>query len=380
MDQANRSGGSTEPDEQTQSPQQRCLPPRSEDTGHPAPNPVMALDVMTHPQAERADRAAQWAQAHRAELVERIARAVRADGTIQPLHGLYLSRSSKPLEALHGVLEPSVCVIAQGSKEVLLGESRYRYDPLHYLLATVELPRISQVLDASKERPYLSLRLELTPALVGAVMADAGLSSPPPGPADVRAISVSPLDANLLDAIVRLVRLLDSPAEARVLLPLITREIVYRLLLGEQGGQLRHLALLGGYTPRIARAIERLRQDFDQPLRIEQLARELGMSVSGLHHHFKAVTALSPLQFQKRLRLLEARHLMLDEDLDAARAAYRVGYHDASHFNREYKSLFGVPPMRDVHRLRAQDKLSTSTINSVRNNARFDADQASAAG
>jgi AraC-like DNA-binding protein len=251
------------------------------------------------------------------------------------------------------VLEPSLCVIAQGSKEVLLGESRYRYDPAHYLLATVELPYVSQVLEASKERPYLSLRLELAPALVSAVMLEAGHSSPP-GPADVRmrAIDVSPLDVNLLDAIVRLVRLLDSPAEARVLMPLITREIIYRLLVGEQGGRLRHLALLGGYTPHIARAVERLRQDFDQPLRIGQLARELGMSVSGLHHHFKAVTAMSPLQYQKRLRLLEARRLLLGEDLDAARAAYRVGYQNASHFNREYKSLFGVPPMRDVQRQR----------------------------
>ena len=170
----------------------------------------------------------------------------------------------------------------------------------------------------------------------------------------MRAIDVSPLDANLLDAFVRLVRLLDSPAEARVLLPLITREIVYRLLMGEQGARLRHLAMLGGYTPHIARAVERLRQDFDQPLRVEQLAHELGMSVSGFHHHFKAVTALSPLQFQKQLRLQEARRLMLGEDLDAASAAYRVGYQDASHFNREYKSLFGVPPMRDVQRLREE--------------------------
>src|SRR5207245_1437766 len=170
--------------------------------------------------------------------------------------------------------------------------------------------------------------------------------------AEVRAIDVSPLDGNLLDAVVRLVRLLDAPAEAPVLRPLITREIIYRLLMGEQGARLRHMAILGGYTSHIARAIERLRHDFDQPLRIEQLARELGMSVSVFHHHFKAVTALSPLQFQKRLRLLEARRLMLGEDLDAASAAYRVGYHDASHFNREYKSLFGVPPMPDVQPLR----------------------------
>jgi AraC-like DNA-binding protein len=167
-----------------------------------------------------------------------------------------------------------------------------------------------------------------------------------------RAIDVSPVDGHLLDAVVRLTRLLSSPDEALVLLPLITREIIYRLLRGEQGARLRHLAILGGYTPHIARVVARLRQDFDQPLRIESLARELGMSVSAFHHHFKAVTALSPLQFQKRLRLQEARRLMLSEDLDAASAAYRVGYRDASHFNREYKSFFGIPPVRDVQRLR----------------------------
>src|SRR3989440_9673522 len=219
------------------------------------------------------------------------------------------------------------------------------------------MPRVSQVLEASKERPYLSLRLELAPTLVGSVMVEAGHPSPP-GHADVRAIDVSPLDVNLLDAVVRLVRLLDSPAEARVLQPLITREIIYWLLVGEQGARLRHLALLGGYTSHIARAVDRLRQDFDQPLRIEDIARELGMSVSGFHHHFKAVTAMSPLQFQKQLRLQEARRLMLGEDLDAARAAYRVGYRDASHSNREYKSLFGAPPIRDVHQLR---EATTST-------------------
>ncbi|MGZ3667337.1 MAG: AraC family transcriptional regulator [Ktedonobacterales bacterium] len=344
---------------------------------------ALTLDVLTRQQAERADREAQQVQAHREELVERIARAVRADGTAQPLHGLHLARSSRPLEPLHSVVEPSLCVIAQGSKEVLLGESRYRYDPAHYLLATVELPRVSQVLEASREQPYLSLRLDLAPALVSSVLVEAGYSShsSPPGPADMRAIAVSPVDVHLLDATVRLVRLLDSPADACVLLPLVTREIIYRLLIGEQGGRLRHLAFVGGYTPRIARAIERLRQGFDQPLRIEQMARELGMSVSGLHHHFKAVTAMSPLQFQKRLRLLEARRLMLGEDLDAARAAYRVGYRDASHFNREYKSLFGVPPMRDVQRLRARDLTATnSTRNDMRNDATFDTDQASAAG
>ena len=169
----------------------------------------------------------------------------------------------------------------------------------------------------------------------------------------MKAIDVSPLDAGLLDTVVRLVRLLDSLiAEARFLAQLGMREIVYRLLMGEQGGRLSHIAALGGSTHRIVEAIERLRKDFDQPLRIEDVARELGMGVSGFHHHFKAVTAMTPLQFQKQLRLQEARRLMLGEDLDAASAGYRVGYGDASHFTREYKRLFGAPPVRDVEGLR----------------------------
>lgn len=290
--------------------------------------------------------------AYQEELAERIARAIPQDGAMEPLKGLLLSRFSNPTEPLHGVSRPSFCVIAQGSKQVMLGDSLYRYDPAHYLLATVELPVVGQVVEASAERPYLSLRLDLDPALVGSVMVEAGhLSSRNQG--DVRALDVSPLDADLLDATVRLMRLLDTPpAEARVLRPLITREIVYRLLKGEQGNRLRHLALLGGHTDRIAEAVERLRREFNQPLRIESLARELGMSVSGFHHHFKALTAMSPLQFQKQLRLQEARRIMLGENLDAASAGYRVGYDDASQFSREYKRLFGQPPVRDVERLR----------------------------
>jgi AraC-like DNA-binding protein len=302
---------------------------------------------------QQAERQAYRMQANREELIERILHAVPEDGPAQPLEGLHLYRSSLALEPVHSVVKPSFCVIAQGSKQVLLGDSRFRYDPFHYMIFTVELPRVSQILEASRQRPYLSLRLELDPALVGQVMVEAGHSSPPLH-SDVRAMDVSPLDVDLQDAIVRLSRLLDSRAEAPVLLPLITREIIYRLLIGEQGARLRHLAIMGGYTPLIAKATERLRQDFDQTLHIEDLARELGMSVSGFHHHFKAVTSMSPLQFQKQLRLQEARRLMLNEDFDAASAAYRVGYHDASHFNREYKSLFGIPPMHDVHRLRQE--------------------------
>ena len=316
------------------------------------------MDSMHHQQIERETHRA---QASRDELVELITQALREDGTVEPLKGLHLHRSSSPREPLHSVSDPAFCVIAQGSKEIFLSDERYLYDPSHYLLVTAELPLVGHVLDASKERPYLSLRLELDPTLVGSVMVEAGHHSSQNN-ADVRAINVSSLDAGLLDAVVRLVRLLDAHAstEAPFLAPLITREIVYRLWMGEQSDRLRHIAALGGYTPHIARAIERLHQDFDQPLRIEGIARELGMSVSGFHHRFKAVTAMSPLQFQKRLRLQEARRLMLGEGLDAANTAYRVGYNDASHFNREYKSLFGLPPMRDMERLRETARESIS--------------------
>lgn len=294
---------------------------------------------------------AQRLEVSRAELVERIARAMPEDGVDEPLPGLHLGRLSAPLERVHSVLEPSFCVIAQGSKETFVGDTRYQYDPFSYLLATLELPRVSQVLEASQERPYLSLRLELDPTLVSAVLVEAG-QAPPPGSADVSAINVSPLDADLLDAVARLVRLIESPDEAPMLMPLITREIIFRLLKGDQGARLCHLTVSGSHTPSIVRAVERLRADFSEPVRIEELAQELGMSVSSFHQHFKAVTAMSPLQFQKRLRLQEARRLMLGEDLDASSAAYRVGYNNASHFNREYKSMFGEPPMRDVQRLR----------------------------
>jgi AraC-like DNA-binding protein len=292
------------------------------------------------------------AEADREELVERMARAARVDGMVEPLRGLHIHRVSTVTEPVHGVSVPAFCVIAQGSKEIYLGEDYYRYDPAHYLLTTVELPIVIQIGNASKERPYLGLRLDLDPALVGSVMVEAGLPSPR-GQAGAKAIDVSPLDAGLLDAVVRLVRLVGSPTDARILMPLIKREIVYRLLVGAQSNRLRHLAAFGGATNRIVTALERIRGDYDKPLRIESLARELGMSASGFHAQFKAVTAMSPLQFQKQLRLQEARRLMFAEDLDATTAGRRVGYDDASYFNREYKSVFGVPPMRDVQRLRA---------------------------
>jgi len=173
------------------------------------------------------------------------------------------------------------------------------------------------------------------------------------GDASAKAMDVHSIDANLLDAVVRLVRLTDEPGSSNVLAPLIVREIIYRLLAGGQGARLAHL-LPSGDTKRISRAIGHLREHFDEPLKIDDIARQLGMSVSGFHHHFKSVTAMSPLQFQKQIRLQEARRLMLGEDLDAASAGFRVGYEDPSYFSRDYKKLFGSPPQRDIVSLRSR--------------------------
>jgi AraC-like DNA-binding protein len=307
------------------------------------------MHLMNRPHPEREVRVA---QAGREELAERVGRFVRKEGVIDLPGGLRLLCASSPTELGHGVSFPAFCMVAQGSKEVLLGDDLYRYDTNNYLITAASLPIASRITEASEQRPYVGVVLGLDPALVGSVMVEAG--HPAPGEkAAVRAFDVSPLETGLLDAVLRLVRLLDAPAaEARFLRPLVTREIVFRLLEGEQSGRLQQIAVLGGHAHRIAGALERLREEFARPLRIEDVAREAGMSVSGFHHHFKAVTAMSPLQFQKRMRLQEARRLMLGEDLDAGSASRRVGYGDASQFSREYKRLFGAPPARDAERLR----------------------------
>jgi len=294
---------------------------------------------------------AQRIQSNREELVERIARALPHDGVLDVFPGFRLARSSSPTEPVRSVFEPAFCFVAQGRKQVLLGEELFRYDPGNYLIFTVDLPLVFQVVEATSETPYLGFRLNLDSAIVASVLMESGIEFKK-GDASEKALDVSPTDADLLDAIVRLVRLLDAPNERQFLAPLIIREIVYRLLSGGQGARLGHLLSAGGDARRIARAVGYLRENFDRPLRIDDLARDLGMSVSGFHHHFKSVTAMSPLQFQKQIRLQEARRLMLGEDLDAASAGFRVGYEDPSYFSRDYKKLFGSPPQRDIARLR----------------------------
>jgi AraC-like DNA-binding protein len=302
---------------------------------------------------QEAERREQRIQSNRAELLEQMARALPRVGTRQVLDGLFLARLSRPTESTLALYRPAFCFVVQGGKQVLVGEEVLRYDPGHYLLFTVDLPAIFRVEEASEQKPYFGLRLDLDPDIVASVMMDAGAETRK-GDASTRAISVNRVEADLLDAVVRLVRLADKPGEQRILAPLIKREIVYRLLAGGEGPRLGHLlASSQGDTRRISRAIGRLRERYREPLRLEEMAGELGMSVSGFHHHFKSVTSMSPLQFQKRIRLQEARRLMLAEELDAATAGFRVGYEDASYFSRDYKKMFGAPPQRDVARLRS---------------------------
>lgn len=294
----------------------------------------------------------QGALLNRQELVERISRSLPQDGHVEAFPGLVLFRSSAVDKTAFSVMEPALCVIAQGSKEIRVGDEVLRYDPGHYLITTVGLPTVGRIVEASTDRPYLGLRLNLDPALVASYTLESGIETRKSDSA-VRAVDVKPIENNLLDAVVRMIRLLDRPQDVKALTPLIFKEIIFRLLLEGQGSRLRHLTAEQDPSRRISRAIKEVRENISEPLKIEDMARRLGMSVSGFHHQFKSVTSMSPVQFQRQLRLQEARRLMLGENLDAASAGVRVGYGDPSYFNREYKKHFGAPPQRDIAKLRS---------------------------
>ena len=290
-------------------------------------------------------------QAYRNQLVRLIEGLCPHDGKIKLLEGIGLYRISSPLELNYGVSSSAFCVTAQGSKKVIVGDENYEYDPMHYLIATAELPIVSQIMEATKKLPYLALSVRLDAATVNSVLASVGQIGTG-GQTNVRAVDVSALDGNLLDPVVRLMRALYTPNDAPYLAELIKREIIYRLFRSKQKDRLCHIARRSRDAHQIARAIEILSSKYNQPLQIADVAQEVGMSISGFYNHFREVTAMSPLQFQKRLRLQTARRLMLVENLDASSAGYKVGYNDASHFNRDYKSLFGLPPIQDISRLR----------------------------
>ena len=286
-----------------------------------------------------------------AALIERFTGSDGAHSTA--IEGLTLYRFSRLGQPFHGVYQPSLCLIGQGRKVVMLGEERFCYDPAHFLLTSVDLPVESHIIEATPRAPYLSLQLDIKPEKIGALIAEIELPILPVKPTPARGLSVGCMDAPLLDASLRLLRLLEQPQHIGALAPLVVREISYLLLVGEEGAKLRRIAALNGQAQGIGAALDWLKTHFAEPFRLEEIARRAHMSRSGFHQHFKAVTAMTPLQYQKQLRLQEARRLMLSEQTDANTACVRVGYESASQFSREYCRLFGQSPRRDIARLRS---------------------------
>jgi len=287
-----------------------------------------------------------------AELADVISRHARQDGLQPtPIDALWLMRASSPSQPLPAVYEPAICIVVQGRKHCLLADEVYEYDALNYLVISVTLPMAGQIIEASERRPYLCMSIDIDTRIIGDLLIQLG-----PGgnhkARDSRGLYVARTHNILADAVLRLAKLLDQPRDAQVLAPLILREIHYRVLEGELGNRLRELCVTDSQTQRIARAIDLLRSRFAEPLTIEDLASAAHMSTSSLHHRFKEVTTMSPLQFQKQLRLHEARRLMLTEGIEASTAAHRVGYGSPSQFSREYRRLFGAPPRREVDTIR----------------------------
>ena len=263
---------------------------------------------------------------------------------------LSLIRADRPTVPVPAVYEASLCLIAQGAKRVSLGDQSLVYDAAHYLLVSVDLPLVGHVTEASPDAPYLCCKIDLDQAaLPDLILADAV----PSRPAGLPALAVYPGDPDLVDAACRLVKLLDRPESIPVLAPLIEREILYRLLTGPHGAMLRHIAAADSRLNQVTRAIAKIRARFHEQLRIDEIAAAAGMSPSSLHAHFKAVTRMTPLEYQKQLRLQEARRLMLAEGISAGNAGFAVGYDSQSQFSREYHRLFGAPPRRDIERLQA---------------------------
>jgi AraC-like DNA-binding protein len=287
------------------------------------------------------------------ELVQLLDRRTGADGGHETLiPQLKFWRFSNPTDPVEVLQEAAVYVVVQGRKQVTVGGERYIYDPTQYLAVSIDIPAVGNVLEATPEKPYLCMTLKVDPRELASLIVESGRQAPRDDH-DGRGIYVSAMDARLLDAFVRLVRLLDTPEDLPVLSPLLLRELNYRLLQTEQFGRLAQIAIGDGRLQRVSGAITWIKEHFAQPLEIESLARHVHMSPSALHHHFKAVAAVSPVQYQKRLRLQEARRLLLSEGASAESVAYQVGYASASQFNREYVRLFGQPPRRDAERLRS---------------------------
>lgn len=286
-----------------------------------------------------------------AELV-----AHHTDGRGSGIHAtaiaqLELMRESVAPTLLRAVYEPTLCIIVQGRKETLLGKETYHYGAAQYIVVTVDLPLSGTIIDATPDQPYLCFKLSLDATQLWTII-DQIQRTPDQKESSVRGLFVSDANAPLIDCATRLTQLLDTPEDIPFLAPMIIREIYYRLLMGDQNEAVRQIATSGSHMQRIAEVIKQIKAEFIRPLRMDDLAKQASMSLASFHRHFKAVTSMSPLQYQKQLRLLEARRLMLAEDADATRAAYQVGYESPSQFSREYSRMFGAPPKKDIESLR----------------------------
>ena len=291
----------------------------------------------------------------RAEVFARV-RGISEEQREIPSMLPYLSfiRIARPTEMSHGILRPSMCLVVQGEKRLLIGKSVTRYGGGAYVVSAIDMPVSGQVTDASRGKPYLGVRIDLDPRELSDVIIDAELTVPNSAASRVGAY-VEQADDALHDAFLRLVRLLATPRNAAPLGRLIKQEILYRLLTAENGAALARTVLAYHQEKGVHDAIEWIKKNYDKPMKIEKLARTVSMSVSSLHHRFKAATVMSPLQYQKQVRLLEARRLLLAGDTEAATVAFKVGYESPSQFSREYRRFFGAPPLRDIADMREQD-------------------------
>lgn len=286
-------------------------------------------------------------QHHEQSLIHSVARWTQDQHYFAtPINGLTLHRREAPTHLNSSILDASLCLIAQGRKQVILGEETYTYDTSHFLFTAIDLPVITQVIEASPEQPYLGILLRLDPYLLAQLMLEAQIPGQP-ADSDLTGLAVGSLTAEINNAFIRLLDLLATPADIPVLAPLIIREIFYRLLMSPQGSRLKRIAAAGTAGHRIISAIDWLKNHFAQPFQVDKLAATVGMSASAFHQHFRAITAMSPLQYQKRMRLTEARRLLITENHDIAAAAAQVGYESPSQFSREYKRFFGNTPSAD---------------------------------
>ena len=298
---------------------------------------------------KRTDRA----HALRLELARRIALFVgSAENLATDVPGLSLHRRTSPTAPCAMTYQPSVTVIAQGQKRVELGRNLFLYDSSRFLLTSIDLPVVSRVVEATESVPCLAMSLKLEMSVVRGLLSREEIHVAE-APSDRPGMATGETTVEFLSACCRLLDLLDTPRDIPFLSELIQSEIIYRILRSAEGARLRAIATSGEQSHRTAKAIAWIRANYAKPVRVEDLAEIAGMGVSTLHHHFRTLTAMSPLQYQKLLRLQAARGRMLIDGLDAASAAFEVGYESASQFNREYSRFFGQPPMRDIRTLRS---------------------------